>query len=60
MKKNTSWKFTDESSVTFQSPVSGPGESGLSIWKVKIRILAVSMYLISDTPQHEHVYEVAL
>ena len=29
MKKNTSWKFTDESSVTFQSFVSGPGEFGL-------------------------------
>ena len=29
MKKNTSWKFTDESSVTFQSSVSGPGEFGL-------------------------------
>ena len=28
MKKNTSWKFTDESSVTFQSSVSGPGEFG--------------------------------
>ena len=29
MKKNTSWKFTDESSVTFQSSVSGPSEFGL-------------------------------
>ena len=29
MKKNTSWKFTDESSVTFQLSVSGPGEFGL-------------------------------
>ena len=29
MKKNTSWKFTDESSVTFQSSVSGAGEFGL-------------------------------
>ena len=29
MKKNTSWKFTDESSVTFQSSVSGPGEFSL-------------------------------
>ena len=28
MKKNTSWKFTDELSVTFQSSVSGPGEFG--------------------------------
>ena len=28
MKKNTSWKFTDESSVTFQSSVSRPGEFG--------------------------------
>ena len=28
-KKNTSWKFMDESSVTFQSSVSGPGEFGL-------------------------------
>ena len=30
MKKNTLWKFTDESSVTFQSSVSGSGEFGLS------------------------------
>ena len=30
MKKNKSWKFTDESSITFQSSVSGPGEFGLS------------------------------
>ena len=29
MKKNTSWKFTDELSVTFQSSISGPGEFGL-------------------------------
>ena len=29
MKKNTSWKFTDESSVTFQASVSGTGEFGL-------------------------------
>ena len=29
MKKNTSWKFMDESSVTFQSSISGPGEFGL-------------------------------
>ena len=29
MKENTSWKFTDELSVTFQSSVSGPGEFGL-------------------------------
>ena len=28
MKKNTSWKFTDELSVTFQSSVSGAGEFG--------------------------------
>ena len=31
MKKNTSWKFTDESSVTFLSSVSGPGEFGLNV-----------------------------
>ena len=29
MKKNTSWKFMDESSITFQSSVSGLGEFGL-------------------------------
>ncbi len=28
MKKNMSWKFTDESSITLQSSVSGPGEFG--------------------------------
>ena len=28
MKKNMSWKFTDELSLTFQSSVSGPGEFG--------------------------------
>ena len=32
MKKNTSWKFTDESSVTFQLSVSGPGEFGPSLY----------------------------
>ena len=30
MKKNMSYKFTDELSVTFQSFVSGAGEFGLS------------------------------
>ena len=30
MNKNTSLKFTEESSVTFQSSVSGPGEFGLN------------------------------
>ena len=29
MKKNPSWKFTDELSVTFQLSVSGAGEFGL-------------------------------
>ena len=29
MKKKTSWKFMDESSITFQSSVSGAGEFGL-------------------------------
>ena len=32
MKKNTSWKFMDELSVTFQSSVSGPGEFGLKLF----------------------------
>ena len=31
MKKNTSWNFTDESSITFQSSVSGASEFGLSL-----------------------------
>ena len=31
MKKNTSWKFTDELSVTFQLSVSGAGEFGPSV-----------------------------
>ena len=31
MKKNTSWKFTDELSVTFQLSVSGAGEFGLYV-----------------------------
>ena len=31
MKKNTTWKFTDESSVTIQSSISGPSEFGHSI-----------------------------
>ena len=33
MKKNTSWKFTDELSVTFQSSVSGVGEFGHSLFQ---------------------------
>ena len=43
MKKNMSWKFTDETSVTFQSSVSGVGEFGLSILlldNTEIKILA--------------------
>ena len=35
-----SWKFTDESSVTFQSSVSGPGEFSLS---AKILIILDNM-----------------
>ena len=31
MKKNTSWKFTDELSVTFQLSISGAGEFGQTI-----------------------------
>ena len=31
MKKNTSWKFTDEASVTFQLSISGPGEFSLKV-----------------------------
>ena len=42
MKKNTSWKFTDESSVTFQSSVSGPGEFGPSIIIKMINALKIS------------------
>ena len=33
MKKNMSWKFTDESSITFQSSISGVGEFGLGVGK---------------------------
>ena len=29
MKKNTSWKFADELSVTFQLSIRGAGEFGL-------------------------------
>ena len=36
MKKNTSWKFTDELSVTFQSSVSGAGEFGLSMYVIRL------------------------
>ena len=39
MKTNTSWKFTDESSVTFQSSISGPGEFGLSTFGVKLKLM---------------------
>ena len=35
MKKNMSWKFMDESSVTFQLSISGLGEFGLSIYVVE-------------------------
>ena len=34
MKKKTSWKFTDESSVTFQLSVSGPGEFGIRPYSI--------------------------
>ena len=35
MKKNTSWKFTDELSITFQLSVSGAGEFGLNYVSVE-------------------------
>ena len=55
MKKNTSWKFTDESSITFQSSISGPGEFGLGLkifyfvikisWLLAlIKLLVISVY----------------
>ena len=34
-RKNTSWKFMDESSVTFQWSISGPGEFGLGLSKTQ-------------------------
>ena len=34
-EEKTSWKFMDDSSVTFQSSISGPGEFGLRICKGK-------------------------
>ena len=37
-----SWKFTNESSVTFQSSVSGPGEFSLS---VLLRFLLLTMLM---------------
>ena len=36
MKKNTSWKFTNESSVTFQLSVSGAGEFGHRLNEFKV------------------------
>ena len=36
MKKNMSWKFADELSVTFQLSVSGAGEFGLNAFAICI------------------------
>ena len=57
MKKNMSWKFTDELSVTFQSSVSGAGEFGLSImyqymYYLDLRITRIRT-VRSDLTQHD-------
>ena len=44
MKKNTSWKFTDELSVTFQSSVSGAGEFGLCVDKSAQMYIQINCY----------------
>ena len=41
MKKNGSWKFADESSVTFQSSVSEVGEFGLSLYRFEFKVLLI-------------------
>ena len=46
MKKNMSWKFTDELSITFQSSLSGPGEFGLYSRLIEKRISFVKEKLI--------------
>ena len=49
MKKNTSWKFTDESSVTFQLSVSGAGEFGPTLnRKIVLYKLNCFKYCLSD------------
>ena len=48
MKKNTSWKFTDESSVTFQSSVSGAGEFGLEHISMFVTILSNGLFHLGD------------
>ena len=54
MKKNTSWKFTDESSVTFQLSVSGPGEFGLGIYSALVATFLL-LYL-GIRVYHHHTY----
>ena len=48
MKKNTSWKFTDELSVTFQSSVSGAGEFGLG---QKVKSILKTVYTSQKNTQ---------
>ena len=48
MKKNTSWKFTDESSVTFQLSVSGAGEFGLG---QKVKSILKTVYTSQKNTQ---------
>ena len=50
MKKNTSWEFMDESSVTFRSSISGPGEFGhyqITIVIIKIIDSKIVIWIIS-------------
>ena len=42
MKKNMSSKFMDESSVTFHSSVSGPGEFGLTLKYLKRKSVSLA------------------
>ena len=50
MKKNMSWKFTDELSVTFQLSVSGAGEFGLKVGiLLKLQNIAITMIHIGKT-----------
>ena len=53
MKKNTSWKFTDELSVTFQLSVSGASEFGPNISDGKFENVSLIFISLSDPLSEE-------
>ena len=48
MKKNTTWKFTDELSVTFQLSISGAGEFGLYLHTISNKLFPINFNSLTN------------